>query len=168
MNIYIYVIKILYKYIYIPMFQILLFILGHQNLPSWGPKSTKLGLNIHQVGVQNPPSWDPKSRKISLGRILEGSWSHLGPSWPPRPAQDQNIPPKPISGGPLGHPFWKPKTSQNQFFRVPRGVNFLSYFLIGPRSIFLGFQVQLATQNPPKIEPRLVPRGIPRANCPNH
>ena len=90
-----------------------------------GLKSTKLGPKIHQVGLQNPPSWAPKSRKISLGRTLEGSWGHPGPSWPPRPAQDQNIPPKPISGAPLGHPFWRPKISQNQFFKVPRGVHFL-------------------------------------------
>merc|ERR1712110_302791 len=100
---------------------------GLQNPPSWAPKSRK----ILQVEFQNPSSWAPKSRKISLGRTLEGSWGHPGPSWHPRPAQDQNIPPKPISGGPLGHPFWRPKSSQNQFFRVPTGVNFLVHVVIG-------------------------------------
>ena len=125
-----------------------------------------------QVGSQNPSSWAPKSTKlgskIKKNQSWEGSGEVLGPSWPPRASQDQNIPQNQKFSPPLGHPFWRPKPSQNQFFRVPRGVNFLVHFLIASRSIFLGFQVQLATQNPPKIEPRWVPRGIPRANCPNH
>ena len=99
-----------------------------QNSPSWAPKSIKLGSKIHQVGFQN----QEKS-------VLGGLWRGLGAILAPRAAQDQNIPPKPISGGPLGDPFWRPKSFQNQFFRVPRGVNFLINFLIGPRSIFLGF-----------------------------
>ena len=57
-----------------------------------GLKSTKLGPKVHQVGFQNPPSWAPKPRKISPGRSLEGSWGHLGPSWPPRPSQDPSKP----------------------------------------------------------------------------
>ena len=57
-------------------------------LPSWVPKSTKLGFKIHQVGSQNPPRWVTKSRKISLGRGLEGSWGHLSPKTRPRPKKD--------------------------------------------------------------------------------
>ena len=117
-----------------------------------GLKSTKLGLKLHQVRLQNPPSWAPKSRKISLERTLEGSWGHPGPSWPPRSAQDHNIPPKPISGTSWA-PVWEPKSSQNRFFKVPRGIHFLVNFLIDTRWIFLGFRLQLGTQNQPKIGP---------------
>ena len=89
-------------------------------------------LKIHQDGMQNPPNWVSKSSKL-VAKILqncswEASWRGLGAILAPRAAQDQNIPPKPISGGPFGEPFWRPKTSQNQFFRVPRGVNFLFDF----------------------------------------
>ena len=98
---------------------------GTQNPPSWVPKSIKLGSKIHQVGVKN----QEKS-------VLGGLWRALGAILAPRAAQDQNIPPNLISGGPFWHLFWRPKISQNQFFRVPRGVNFVVNLLIGPRSIF--------------------------------
>ena len=57
-------------------------------------KSTKLGSKIHQVGFQN----QEKS-------VLGGLWRGLGAILAPRPAQDQNIPPKQISGPLLGTHF---------------------------------------------------------------
>ena len=110
-----------------------------------------------QVGSQNPSSWAPKSTKLGSKIKKNQSWEVsggvLGPSWPPRAPQDQNIPQKQKFLPPLGHPFWRPKPSQSRFFRVPRGVNFYVNFLIASRWIFLGFYVQLATQSTPKIEP---------------
>ena len=105
--------------------------------------------SIHQNSLKNLPSWDnksltnqskfiKKSRKICLGRSLGGVLGGPGAILAPRPAQGRQKPRKSISGAPLGDQFWKPKSSQNWFFGVPRGVNFISNFLIGRRSIFLG------------------------------
>jgi len=49
----------------------------------------KLGFKIHEVGLPN----QDKS-------VLGGLWRDLGTILAPRPAQDQNIPTKPVSGGP--------------------------------------------------------------------
>ena len=102
----------------------------------WAPKSTKLGSKIKK----NPSSWALKSTKlgskIKKNQSREVSGGVLGPSWPPRAPQDQNIPLNQKFLPPLGHPFWRPKPSQSRFFRVPRGVNFYVNFLIARRWIF--------------------------------
>ena len=80
-------------------------------------KNQKKSMKIHK-----------KSGKIDLGRGLGGSWGDLGAILAPRPAQAPKILRKQISGGPLGDQFWRPKSLQNKFFRVPRGVNFFVNF----------------------------------------
>ena len=71
----------------------------------WAPKSTKLGSKIKK----NPSSWAPKSTKLGSKIKKNQSWEvsgrGLGAILAPRPAQDQNIPPKQISGPLLGTHF---------------------------------------------------------------
>ena len=83
-------------------------------------KGTKMIIKIFEKSLKNHPKWKPKFSKIGLGGVLGGSWGHLGSklmfwaylganlggSWP-------DVGPKMGVGGPLGHPFWEPKTSQN-------------------------------------------------------
>ena len=117
-------------------------------------ESCKLGPKIHQDGSQNLSSWAPKSTKLGSQIKKNQSWEVsggvLGPSWPPRGTQDQNIPQNQKFLPPLGHPFWRPKPSQNQFFSVPRGVIFLINFLIGQDRFFKDFNSNL----PPKTLPK--------------
>ena len=137
--IYIYIYISIYIYIYI-----YIYIQGCANSPPQGPVPEGLmGFKIHQVGLQNqenPSTWAPKSTKLASKIKKNQSWEVsgrvLGPSWAQEAPKTKIYPQNQKFYPPLGHPFWRPKASQNQFLRVPRGVNFLVHVLIASRSIF--------------------------------
>ena len=83
-----------------------------QNLPSWGPKSTKLGSKIHQNRIPN--------------RLWRGLVGILAPRGPKKPQEKK----KRSENGELWPPLHPQVGAQNRSKSVPRAIKNMIIFLV--------------------------------------